>query len=462
MTVWDLSFSVEQLVLDLALVSGLFLLGVVARRYVGLLQRFLIPSSLIAGFVGLMLGPELFGWVDFSTERMGAYVYHLLALTFISVGLQSRNGRTKGAVAFGFMQIMTFLVQFLLGLAIALLITYFINPDFIPAVGTLLPLGLGMGPGIAYSIGQSWESYGFAGAGSIGLTISAFGFLVAYVTGILVVNRGIRKGQAALVSSEESLSEAVRTGIIKEHPPEGARLTFFVGTIEPLTFHLSLIGGVYLLTYALLKGVAMGLVAAGLEREVVTLWSFHFIIANLIAIVVRRVMDALKVSYVVDLGLMHRSTGFFADVLIATSIMAISVQVAQAYLGAVMLMCILGTILTFYILRWTSERAFADYHFERFGGIYGEMTGTISSGLALIRVVDPEFRTPVGQDLVLGSGIAFILGFPLLILINLPFNLYDGALRGYWVVMGAAVVYLLLVMAAWSRLGLKRKANIKL
>lgn len=462
MSVWELSFTIGQLVIDLSLISGLFVLGVVARRYVPVFQRFLLPSSLIAGFAGLLIGPELLSWVDFSTERMGAYVYHLLALTFISVGLQRRSGRSRGAVAFGFMQIMTFLIQVLVGLAVALAITYFINPDFVPAVGTLLPLGLGMGPGIAYSIGQSWEVYGFVGAGSVGLTIAALGFLIAYVAGIIIVNRGIRRGHAALISSDARMSDALRTGIIRHDPPVGARLTFSANTIEPLTFHLTLIGSVYLLTYVLLSGVALILIEVGLEREVVTLWSFHFIIANLLAVAVRRVIDARRISHVLDEGFLHRSSGFFADVLIATSIMAISLQVAQDYLWAVLVMSALGSILTYYALKWTAERSLADYHFERFTGIFGQMTGTISSGLALIRVTDPEFRTPVSQDLVLGSGIAFILGFPLLVLINLPFNFFDGALEGYWIVAGASCVYLALILLVWSRLGLRRNASAKL
>jgi ESS family glutamate:Na+ symporter len=47
--------------------------------------------------------------------------------------------------------------------------------------------------------------------------------------------------------------------------------------------------------------------------------------------------------------------------------------------------------------------------------IYGVVTGTVSSGLLLLRIVDPEFKTPVAMEIgimnlfmipvVLGSGI---------------------------------------------------------
>ena len=464
MSVWEHSFTVGQFVLDFVIVSALFVAATVCRRYVGFFQRFLIPNSLIAGFLGLLLGPELLHLLDFSLERMGAYVYHLLALTFIGVGLYGgHRPRTRGAIGFGFIQILSFLVQVLIGLGIALGIVYLVDPSFIPAVGTLLPLGFGMGPGIAYTIGQSWESYGLAGGGTVGLTIAAIGFLVSYGTGILIVHRGIRRGQSALVSDAEGLDADVRTGLVKtKEPAVGARLTFFSGAIEPLTFHLALIGGVYLLTYVVLSACSFLLVQAGLEREVVTLWSFNFVVANLLALGTRRVMDRQGIGYLLDEGLLNRTTGLFADYLIATSIMAISLSVAYTYLGPLLVMCGVGSIATYYLVKWTSERAFVDFHFERFVGIYGEMTGTISSGLALVRVTDPEYQTPVAQDLVLGSGIALVLGFPLLLLINLPFTVFSGQLEGYWVVIGCALVYLTLMVGLWSRLGLRRHKTVTL
>ena len=68
----------------------------------------------------------------------------------------------------------------------------------------LLPLGFGMGPGIAYSVGQSWHSYGFLEAANIGLTLAAIGFLVAYFTGVFVVNRGIRNGLSKLQTDQDA------------------------------------------------------------------------------------------------------------------------------------------------------------------------------------------------------------------------------------------------------------------
>ncbi|WP_456424997.1 hypothetical protein [Rhodocaloribacter sp.] len=462
MNAWTLSLTLGRFMLDVAIVSGLLLAGVLARRYVGVFQRFLIPANLIAGFAGLIVGPELLGWVDFSLERMGVYVYHLLALTFIGVGLQGgMEKHSRAAINLGFIQIMTFLIQALVGLGVALAVVYFINPDLVPAVGVLLPLGFGMGPGIAYSIGQGWGAYGFPEGGSIGLTIAAIGFLVAYFSGIAIASRGIRRGHAVFVRSADGLGPDVRTGVVRtEPPPVAARMTFAPSSVEPLTVHLALIALVYLGAYGVTLALAEGLTRIGLAHETPTLWSFHFILANLLAFTVRRVMHRRGLDHVLDEGFLHRLTGLLADYLIAASIMAISLRIAWAYLGPILVMCGLATVVTYVTIKWVAQRVFDDYPFERFVGIYGEMTGTISSGLALVRVTDPELASPVAQDLVLSSGIALGFGFPLLLVINLPFTVFGGALAGYWAVAGILAAYLVFILALWRRFGLRRKKTV--
>ncbi len=451
---WALSGTLGDIILDFALLSILLLAGTLARRYVPLFQRFLIPNSLLAGFLGLLIGPELLEIANFSLDRMGAYVYHLLALTFIGVGLQSRRRDMRYSVVnLGFMQVSVMVLQAVIGLAISLAVALLFLPDFIPATGMLLPLGFAMGPGIAFSIGNSWRAFGFEEAAAVGLSISAIGFLFAYVSGVWIMNRMLRNSAAASNSSESfTIDPSMRTGVRQsEDRPVGARLTFFSGAIEPLTVHVALIGLVYALTYAFVLGAEYLLVINDMAQEVPVIWSFHFIFANLIALGLRRAMDRLGLSHLLDTGMTRRLTGTLADYLIAASIAAISLRIAWTYAGPVVLMCIVGAIGTYYLLHWSSIRIFQTYRLERFIGIYAQMTGTISSGLALIRVTDPEYRSPVAEDLVLSSGMALAFGFPLLILINMPFTMFAGSIDGYVIVMSSLIAYLAVIAFFWYR-----------
>ncbi|UOQ49988.1 hypothetical protein MUN88_07975 [Gracilibacillus caseinilyticus] len=44
-------------------------------------------------------------------------------------------------------------------------------------------------------------------------------------------------------------------------------------------------------------------------------------------------------------------------------------------------------------------------------------TGTISTGMALVKAVDPKFQSNTTDNLVIGSGTALLFGFPFL---NIP------------------------------------------
>jgi len=51
--------------------------------------------------------------------------------------------------------------------------------------------------------------------------------------------------------------------------------------------------------------------------------------------------------------------------------------------------------------------------------MFGMMTGVISSGILLLREIDPKFETPAANNLVLGSSFAIGFGIPMLLLIGM-------------------------------------------
>ncbi len=85
---------------------------------------------------------------------------------------------------------------------------------------------------------------------------------------------------------------------------------------------------------------------------------------------------------------------------------------------------IVGGVVTTITCLWMTSRLFDDHQFGRALMLYGNMTGTLSTGIALLRVVDPEFKTPVASDYVYSNGITFALAIPMILLINLPIRWY--------------------------------------
>ena len=52
------------------ILSGFLLLGTILRAKVPVFQKLYLPASVIGGFIALILGPRLLGWLPFSDEIM--------------------------------------------------------------------------------------------------------------------------------------------------------------------------------------------------------------------------------------------------------------------------------------------------------------------------------------------------------------------------------------------------------
>ncbi len=53
---------------DFAFLSVLLLIGQLARNYIPLLQKYMLPASLTAGFLGLAFGPNGLGYIPYRTS----------------------------------------------------------------------------------------------------------------------------------------------------------------------------------------------------------------------------------------------------------------------------------------------------------------------------------------------------------------------------------------------------------
>ena len=74
--------------------------------------------------------------------------------------------------------------------------------------------------------------------------------------------------------------------------------------------------------------------------------------------------------------------------------------------------------------------------------MYGMMTGTISSGVLLLREVDPQLETPAANNLVIGSSFAILLGAPLLVLIGMA----PKSAMMTWITLGIMIAYYIILL----------------
>lgn len=91
-----MEFSALDLTFDVCIMSALLVLGKIIRTRVPLLQNLFIPSALIAGFIGIILGPFCLNWVPLSSQASSyALVFSSLLLSLLFTWADAARAASK-------------------------------------------------------------------------------------------------------------------------------------------------------------------------------------------------------------------------------------------------------------------------------------------------------------------------------------------------------------------------------
>ena len=119
------------------------------------------------------------------------------------------------------------------------------------------------------------------------------------------------------------------------------------------------------------------------------------------------------------------------------------------FLVPILVISLANGILTTLVVVYLGRRLWS-YNLERIAAIYGTVTGTVSCGLLLLRIVDPEFKTPVAMEI----GVMNVFALPViagyLVLLNAPVW-WDWSL-GFTVLVLCGIMALVLAALRISRL----------
>ena len=431
------------------------LIGVFLRAKVAFFQRFLIPSCLIGGVVGLIaLSIGLMNW---PATHLETFAYHFFNISFISIGLTGDENRIsaahpskaslKGSLWMALTQSVVFPLQAVIG-GLMVLILGVLGMKLFPTFGFFAPLGFNEGPGQALSFGKVWEGIGFEHAATIGATFATIGFFFAFFVGVPLVNLGIRKGYAAY--TPKKLPRDFITGIIEkgQEPRTAGRLPMHSANIDSLAFQAALVGLVYVATYGFVWGLG-SLLAPDIASM---LWGFFFFFGLICAFVVKRLMNFVGAGYLVDNGIQRRITGWSIDFLIVSTVMTIQLQIVWKFVVPILAISMICGVLTTAVVVFLGRRLW-DYNLERTAAIYGTVTGTVSCGLLLLRIADPEFKSPAVIEVAVMNAIMLIPLAPYLMLVNAPVWWNWSLASTVMVFFGAMVMSLILlkVLKLWRK-----------
>lgn len=440
-------------IFQIGIISVMVIVSNILRLRVPFIRKTLIPTSVLAGF--LLLGFKYLDIIHVDTNFLDTVTYHGIAIGFIALSLrvQKKNDASastiNSAVKSGALIVSTYCVQAVVGLAISLILAFTFIPNLFKASGILLPMGYGQGPGQANNVGSTYENLGFIGGKSYGLAIAAAGFICACVAGVTYLNVLVRKKNISRKDHEEIRgSVAVDTFEDENEIPISE-------SIDRLSIQVALILFVYLFTYLVIWGVSSFLSAKfpGVAQTLnPLLWGFNFIFGSLFAALTRKVISRMKKLKLMERQyqnnyLLSRISGLSFDVMIISGIASIDFNDISGLWIPFLITIIVGGLVTFVYLKIMCKKIYPEYEEEAFISMFGMLTGTISSGILLVREIDPNFETPAANNLVSGSGMGIAFGAPILILIGLAPKSTLMTLA----VMGLAIVYfviLLIIMTA--------------
>ena len=90
---------------------------------------------------------------------------------------------------------------------------------------------------------------------------------------------------------------------------------------------------------------------------------------------------------------------------------------------------------------------------ENMMALYGNLTGVVSTGLALVKEIDPNLESSATRNLVLGSGAGLFVGFPMMLLLNVPvvgFVTHNPTMYLY-TMLGLVAYFIILSVALYIR-----------
>lgn len=394
-----------RFMIDLCWLSLLLLFGKYLRSRFVFLQKLFLPASVIAGFIGLFLGPYVMGkyvvtvipqeimnsWALYP-GRLINVVFACLFLGFSVPSIKSIWKEGGPQLCYGWVVGMG---QYMVGVGITviLLTPVFGVPHFF---GCLLEIGFSGGHGTAAGMAEAFQQLGFAPGSDLGLMSATVGVISAVVFGMAMINMAARRGYTKVIKSPKQLTIGEMRGLIPEEDrPHGSYQTISPHSLEPFAFHAAFVGVAILIGWFMLKGIQS--LSANMEPDLFKSFPL-FPLAMLGGLFIQIFAGKTGLSKYLDRRTFDRILGLALDFLVISAIASIKLDVFLAFFWPFSILMVVGLIWVIFATWFIAPRMLPDAWFERSITEYGMQTGVTALGLLLLRVADPNFKTPAAKS----------------------------------------------------------------
>lgn len=465
--------SPESIGFAIVLLATVMLIGKLIRVKVPWVQKLLLPSSIIAGFVGLLLGPEVLGHLSGPTgwtwlEEGGIFTEDILeiwsalpglliSVVFATLFLGSRIPSPARVAKLAGPQLSIGFAygsgQYVVGLLMGILV---LAPFFdVPAYfGGLIEIAFEGGHGTAAGMAPAFDDMGIPEATDLAVAMATVGLVSGIIIGVAVINWGVRTGRTQVLAHTSEQSEGELRGLYSDTEKVWAgRLTTRPGSIEPLTLHVAVVGLAIIIGWLLLEGLVLiedwlwgqpDSVWPGADGEGTTLLGYVplFPLAMIGGVVIQVFLDKTGRTNLLDHELMKRIQGLALDILIVAALSTISLSVISEYWQAFLVLSVVGIVFCVTMLLVFTPRIIPAFWLERGIADFGQSMGVTATGLALLKVADPEEKSPAMEafgykqlifEPIFGGGLVTALAIPIMFA--------TGSV--YWILIPMVVIFII-------------------
>ncbi len=382
------------LALALAVLGGLVALGRAIGPALGL-QRIGLPAALLAGVLGLLLGP--YGpWplLPAPVEALWARLPMVL-LTFVFGTLML--GRPlpdlarlwKPAAAQTLLGLTLGFGQYLVGaLAVLLVLGPWLGAD--PLMACLIEVGFEGGHGSAAVMGPIYADLGFAGGTDLGLAMATVGLLSSTVVGGLLVV--LAQGRGWLLAAESGSPLCV---LPETAPPATAAAASpdWPERLRQLAANLALVGlavGIGVVLLAAVEHLAEP--SGGVLRTVIDALPVYPLALGG-SLLVRLALERSGQVQLAEPGLQSGMGALATDLLIAAATAGLNLPLLQRNWLPLLVLSGFGLAWNLLVMLLLGPRILPKGWFERAVIEFGQATGVAASGLLLLGMADPDGRS---------------------------------------------------------------------
>lgn len=441
-----------DLLKSLGLLGVFLLIGVFLRAKVRVFQKAFIPASVIGGFLLLILGPQCFNVLPVPTDWFNTYsllpgILIVPVVASVPLGLRIKTGKgasagedagvLKNIVPLMFIGLAASMLQFAVGYGTHVA---FSSQNLYDVFGIELAIGFVGGHGTAGTLGNMlsemnlpyWQT-----SQGVGITTATFGLVGGILIGIAMINWAARHGQTAMLKKPADVPQPLLVGFEKDPAKQASigRETTMSSSIDTFAFHMALIFLACGISYWILQLTKTFKIPV---LDSISVWAYGMIVMFLIW----GIMCKLKIDYLVDEHVKSKISGSCTEFAVIAAIASMPLQAIATYIVPILVMVVLGYIVTTAVLFFFCKRLLKGYWFEQMIGTFGMATGVFLTGVLLLRICDPDLKSPALANYSLSYTVTSIIYFALLnMFIVLPIS--SGAGVTALVGLGLGIVSLL-------------------